>query len=63
MRARTMFRKRFMSSEVTKSPIRIRRENINLAWVCQFRLIWICFDPMDEVLEQMESGFLLAVPL
>jgi hypothetical protein len=27
------FRKRFMSSEETKSPIRVRRENIHLAWV------------------------------
>ena len=33
MQARTKFRKRFMSSEGTKSPIRVRRENIHLAWV------------------------------
>ena len=33
MQARTKFRKKFMSSEETKSPIRVRRENIHLAWV------------------------------
>ena len=33
MHARMKFRKRFMSSEETKSLIRVRRENIHLAWV------------------------------
>ena len=61
MRARTKFRKRFMSPEETKSPIRIRRENIHLAYVS---VSFVCPGSVSiqwrkvEVLEQMEGCFL-----